>query len=85
MYNFLQSQIRKDIKSIVYGEEIFSITLFDKEYFGLTKKKSIGPVSVSWFQVLGLELPNNTERVREEIAKIHYDYEGKRGNIFFQR
>jgi lipid II:glycine glycyltransferase (peptidoglycan interpeptide bridge formation enzyme) len=23
--------------------------------------------------------------VREEIAKIHYDYEGKRGNIFFQR
>lgn len=33
MYNFFQSQIRKDIKTIIYNEEHFTITLFDKEYF----------------------------------------------------
>gem|GEM_PF-6792651 len=41
MYNFFQSPLRKDIKTIVYGEDSFAITLFDKEYFGVKKSKSL--------------------------------------------
>lgn len=85
MYNFFQSQIRKDIKTIVYKEESFSITLFDKEYFWLKKTKNIWPFNLSWFQVLWLELPtNNTERIKNQVEKIHKDYNKSYNNIFFQ-
>jgi hypothetical protein len=41
MINFFQSALRKDIKTIVYGDKSFQITLFDKEFFGLQKEKKI--------------------------------------------
>lgn len=86
MINFFQSALRKDIKTIVYGDKSFQITLFDKEFFGLQKEKKIWPLSLSWFQVLGVELPtNNTQRVREEVKRVQQDYGNHRWNIFFQR
>ncbi len=86
MYNFFQSIIRKDIKTIIYNEENFSITLFDKEYFWITKKKTIWPRSLSWFQVLGVELPtNNPAWIKEQVQKIYHDYHTSSSNIFFQR
>ncbi len=86
MYNFFQSAIRKDIKTIVYKEESFSINLFDKEYFWTTKKKTIWPIWLSWFQVLGVELPtNNPTWIKEQVKKIYHDYNNSSSNIFFQR
>lgn len=85
MYNFFQSTIRKDIKSIIYHENHFSITLFDKEYFWTTKTKKVWPISLSWFQVLGIEAPiNNPERIKQEAQKIYNDYHTSYSNIFFQ-
>ena len=85
MYTFFQSPIWKDIKTLVYGDQSFSITLFDQEYRGITKEKKIWPLSTSWFQVLGVELPsNNIDRVREEVAKVYHDYHTSWRNIFMQ-
>lgn len=85
MYNFFQSPIRKDIKTIIYQEESFSITLFDKEYFWITKKKTLWPIWLSRFQVLGVELPtNNTQRIKEQVQKVHRDYHNSTSNVFFQ-
>lgn len=85
MYNFFQSPIWKDIKSIVYKEDCFSIQLFDQEYFWLIKKKSVWPITLSWFQVLGVELPtNNRQRIHEQVQKIHHDYGNDYSNLFFQ-
>lgn len=86
MYNFFQSPLRKDIKTIVYGEDSFAITLFDKEYFGVKKSKSLWPWSLSWYQVLGVELPtNNIPWVADQVAKVYHDYRQPRNNISFQR
>lgn len=86
MINFFQSPIRHDIKSIVYGEDTFSINLFDKEYFGIKKRKKIWPRSLSRFQVLGIEIPtNNSQWLSEQVHKIYNDYHTQSGNIFFQR
>jgi hypothetical protein len=75
MYNFFQSQIRRDIKTIIYKEDSFSVTLFDTEYFWIKKTKHIWPLWLSRFQVLGVELPtNNTERIKDQVQKIHRDY-----------
>lgn len=39
MSNFFQSPLRYDIKTLVYGDSTFKIQLFDREYFGIEKKK----------------------------------------------
>lgn len=86
MYNFFQSQIRRDIKTIIYNEDSFSINLFDTEYFWIKKTKNIWPLWLSRFQVLGVELPtNNTERIKDQVKKIHHDYRTNSSNMFFQR
>ena len=86
MSNFFQSAIRKDIKTIVYNESHFMISLFDKEYFWLIKKKNIWPIWLSWYQVMGLEVPtHNPQRIAQEVQKIQRDYGNTRKNIFFQR
>lgn len=85
MINFFQSPLREDIKTIVYGEQSFHITLFDKDYFGIKKEKKVGPLSLSRFQTLGVEVPtHNPKRIREEIKRIKQDYGSTRGNMFFQ-
>lgn len=86
MYTFFQSSLRKDIKTLVYGDQSFSINLFDKEYRWIIKERKIWPIRTSWFQVLGVELPsNNIDRVREQVAQVYYDYHTSRENIFMQR
>lgn len=86
MHNFFQTQLRKDIKTLVYQEESFSITLFDQEYRWLTKKKNFWPISLSWYQVLGVEIPyQNPQWINEEIKKIQHDFWQSRQDIFFQR
>lgn len=86
MHSFFQSSLRKDIKTIVYGEQSFTINLFDQEYFGIIKKKSVWPLSLSWCQVLGVEIPfHNPQRINQEIQKIHKDFNTSRRHLFFQR
>lgn len=83
--SFFQSPIRKHIKTIIYGEESFSITLFDQEYFGIKKSKSLWPVSISRYQVLGVQLPtNNMPWVADQVAKVYRDYHTHRSHISFQ-
>ena len=86
MNNFFQSPLWKHIKTIIYGEESFTIQLFDQEYFGVTKRKSLWLTSVSWYQVLGVQLPsNNMPWVADQVAKVYRDYSWLWSNISFQR
>lgn len=83
--SFFQSPIRKHIKTVIYGEQAFSITLFDKEYFWIQKTKKFWPLWLSRYQVLWVEIPsNNMPRVQEEASRIYRDYSHDRKNISFQ-
>ncbi len=84
MQHFLQSPLRKNIKTLVYGEEFFETSLFDEPYFWLIKRKSFWPLSVSWLQILGVKLPSDEWQIREEIKKIKQDYGKNYGNLFVQ-
>gem|GEM_PF-455308 len=84
MYNLYQSQLRQDIQMQVYGKPHHTVKLFGKNYFCLEKTKKIGPVVLKRFQVMGVELPNDAELVRKEIARIRKEYRKSRAHIAFQ-
>ncbi|MEI7919271.1 MAG: hypothetical protein WCH65_03565 [bacterium] len=77
MYNLYQSQLRKDIQTIIYRKPTFTVELFGKEYFGTIKEKKIGPRILKWYQVMGVELPSDKEYVRSEIARIKKEFRKK--------
>lgn len=83
-YNFYQSTIRKTIQRDIYQRPCFEIKVFWKQYLWVIKKKKIGPFSVQWFQILGLELPMEDEyKIQEEFSRIRKEYK-QFGNIYFQ-
>lgn len=82
MYNLYQSQLRKDIQTIIYRKPTFTVEIFGKEYFGTIKEKKIGPRTLKWYQVMGVELPSDKEYVRSEIARIKKEFRKKW--MFFQ-
>ena len=56
---------------------MFTVELFGKEYFGSIKEKKIGPWKLTWYQVMGVELPSDKEYVRSEIAKLKNKFRNK--------
>ncbi len=82
MYNLYQSQLRKDIQEKVYHNPIFTVKLFGKDYFGTIKVKKIGPWKIQRYQLMGVQLPNDKEYIRSEIAKIKKQFRKK--CFFFQ-
>lgn len=82
MYNLYQSSLRKDIQQQIYRKPTFTITLFGKEYFGTIKTKKFGPIRLQRYQVMGVELPNDQEYVRQELAQLKKNFKGK--GMFFQ-
>lgn len=77
MYNLYQSQLRKDIQHEIYRKPMFTVKLFGKEYFWSIKEKKIGPRKLQRYQIMGVELPNDQEYVRSEIAKIKKQFRKK--------
>ncbi|NOZ44777.1 MAG: hypothetical protein GXP45_06665 [bacterium] len=84
MYNLYQSQIRKDIQIKVYQKEHETIKIFDRDYFLIVKSKKIGPFVLKWYQVMGIEFPDDEKRVKKEIARIKSIYQKDWKNISFQ-
>jgi hypothetical protein len=70
MYNLYQSQLRKDIQTIVYKRPFMTINIFGKDYFALVKPKSFGPIKAQRIQIMGVELPNDKEYVKQEIKRV---------------
>lgn len=83
MNNLLQSDVRKDIKSIIYQEPYFTIELFDTPYFWIKKIRKKAWLAFKRYQILGIELPKDQKWIQEEIKRLKKDYTGW-NNIFFQ-
>ncbi|MCF7834927.1 peptidoglycan bridge formation glycyltransferase FemA/FemB family protein [Candidatus Gracilibacteria bacterium] len=83
-YNIYQTKLWRDINEKVYKKPSFVIKLFEKEYFGLIKTKRIGPFKLNWYQIMGVELPDNEEFVLHELDKIRKKYSKNKRNILFQ-
>jgi len=80
MYNLYQSQLRKDIQTIVYKKDSMTISIFGKEYFAIRKPKSFGPIKAEWIQIMGVELPSDKEYVKEELKRVKKEL-SKKGKI----
>jgi len=82
MYNLYQSQLRKDIQHEVYRKPMCTVKLFGKEYFWSIKEKKIWPLITRRYQIMGVELPNDPEYVKKELAHLTQSF--KKKWIFFQ-
>ena len=83
-YNLYQSQVRQDIQSKIYRKPTFKIHLFGQDYFWLIKKKNLWPLSIQWFQVMWVFLPDDLELIHSELDYIKKKYWNKPWNICFQ-
>jgi len=61
---------------------MFTVELFGKEYFWSIKEKKIWPFTTQRYQIMGVELPDDTVYVQKELAKLRKKFRGKW--IFFQ-
>lgn len=84
MYNLYQSQLRKDIQTVVYQRPSMTITLFGKEYFALIKPKSLGPIKAQWIQVMGVELPTDKAYVKQELSRVKKELNKTKNTIMLQ-
>jgi len=85
MYNFYQSQIRKTIQTELYARPSFTFDRFGKQYFGLIKKKSVGPIQLQRFQVMGLERPEvDEEEIKKTLESMVQKYKKNQFDMFFQ-
>lgn len=83
-YNLYQSQVRQDIQSKIYRKPTFKIHLFGQDYFWVIKKKHLWPLSIQWFQVMWVFLPDDLELIHSELDYIKKKYSNKYWNICFQ-
>ena len=84
MYNLYQSQLRKDIQTIVYKRPSMTISIFGKEYFALIKDKKFWPIKSQWIQVMGVELPSDKDYVKQELLRVKKELSKKNTNIMLQ-
>lgn len=84
MYGLYQSPIRRSLQADIYRKPHGFIYLFGKEYFYLIKEKKVWPFTFREFQVMGIEIPDDRSKVREELKKVKHYFGKKWGNICFQ-
>lgn len=85
MYGLYQSQIWRKLQAEIYQKPHGFIDLFGKEYFYLIKEKKIWPFRLREMQIMGIEVPDDRELVRAELAKVKQFFKAQsRWNIFFQ-
>ena len=64
---------------------MFEEELFGKNHFGIIKKKKLWPLTMQWFQILGVQLPDDVSLIKKEVRRLKKKYSSKFGNILFQR
>lgn len=83
-YNIYQTKLWRDINEKVYKKPSFVIHVFGKDYFWLIKVKKIGPFKLNWYQIMGVDLPDDEEFVINELNRIKKEYSKDKSNILFQ-
>jgi len=83
--NFYQNKIWKVISKEIFNKDIFDIYLFGKKYWGVKKTHNKFWLKANWFQVLWIEIPENTDenRFKIEIDSIKKNFSAF-NDIFFQ-
>lgn len=84
MYNLYQSPIRKAIQYDIYAKPSYTIRLFGVDYVGVIKRKTIGPFSIQWIQIMGVQFPDNDELVKKELARVSQELRKQYGTVFVQ-
>jgi uncharacterized protein YcgL (UPF0745 family) len=84
MYNLYQSQLRKDIQTIVYEKPSFTVKLFGKDYFAIRKTKNFGPIKADRIQIMGVELPTDREYVTTELKRVKKELSKQGRHIMLQ-
>lgn len=79
-----QSKIWKSVQKDIYKKPTFSVKLFDREYFGTIKTKSLLGIRFKWYQILGIEVDLDEEKMKKEIKKIKTQFWNSWTNLFFQ-
>lgn len=77
MKNLYQSQLRKDIQHEIYRKPMCTVKLFGKEYFWSIKEKKIWPFNLSRYQIMGVELPDDSKYIQSELAKLRKSFRKK--------
>jgi hypothetical protein len=86
-YNLYQSNIRQHIQIHIYKKPFFHVDFLDKTYFGMIKKKHMGPASVQRYQILWVTLDSflsNQEKVLTDIQYIKKTLASHWWDIFIQ-
>lgn len=79
-----QSNLWKYISEKIYNKPIFEIEFFWKKYWGIKKEHNRFWLNFSWYQVLGIELPDNYEKTfKQELNFLRKQFL-KFWNVFFQ-
>lgn len=76
MYNFYQSNVRKEINEVVYKKPVVYFQIFEKEYQGIIREKKIFWKNFRWIQFLWVNWltvaqMESMKRVLKDIKK-HY-------------
>lgn len=86
MSTFYQNEHWRYINQYIYKKPTFNINIFWNNYFWVVKQKTKFWLSLNWYQVLWIELPDindfwlintNLERIRRDFSKSWWD-------MFFQ-
>lgn len=85
--HFLQSDLRHTLQRDVYKNSTFQVELFGQKARGVVKQKSIGPVKLQWYQVLGVKAGDalaNPKAMHRELQALRQQLSQKRGDIMVQ-
>ena len=80
-----QSKIRKTIQRDIYKKPTFSVKLFDREYFGTIKVKSILGIPFRRYQIMGIDIDLDKTKIEEAKKIIKEQFWTSWRNLFFQR
>lgn len=78
MYNLYQSDLRTSLRKRVYNEEMIDIQLRGKKYIWTRKIKKIWPLTLSWLQIMWVQLPDDRSLIPAEIQRIKKKYTDRR-------
>ncbi len=82
--NFFQSKLWKQINEKVYDKTTFQHKLFNQNYFGIIKEKNKFGLSLRWYQILWVTIPESPEKVQNTIQTLKRDLDNSMWDIFLQ-
>ena len=85
MYSLYQSQIRETLQAKIYQKSHNFTQIFGQRTFYLIKEKKIWPFTFKEFQAIGIKIPENFWKVREELNNLKRKFWSQRNQPFWQQ